>query len=415
MNRYRDQQWLFWAILAGYSVSFLSIYVYHTYFAGAAVMRFFQDVPAMKEGIGFDLLVNTESCSRCFREGIRSDGTMYFSPLFVILFYTLSRIDPVTLRWASCAITLFSYVAVCLMLPRFWNGSSRVSCSSLFIMATGLTSYGLRFDLERGQWNAVAMLLTFLALVLKRSQRRETRYLGYSLFILAVHLKLWPLIFIIGFATPNAGWKTNVRRFLLFIAANVALLFLLGPTFLKAYLITLTKRVGDPYLWFGNLSLYSFTEQVSEAHGWNPYFLACASWAFTITYILTLIFVFYRQWDGDNILVLILCLLGALLFPTTSHEYKLLLLTMGLALFFACYRFAYIGMSLCAITERIAVLFIAMCYPVTLFSYVYKSTWDIFLKMNTFYLVVIALAVMTLIWLRLVGHKLVPAKPESAL
>lgn len=362
-------------------------------------MRFLDDIPALPH-IGADLLYNIHHCEETFKNGAHSDGTLYFSPLFVLVFAFLSQFSPLFLRCACCSLTLASYLIVCLVFPRFWGKGYQISPAGLVIMCTGFMSYGLRFDLERGQWNAIMLMLSLAALLLSHSNLRSVRVFAYGLFSLAVHLKLWPIIFSIGFINPSEGCWRNVRRFLLLAIANGALLMILGPRFFVAYLSALTKRAGDPYLWVGNHSLWSFSQQVERAHDFQPAVLQLACAAFVLLYLMTICVAFYRRWKGDDILIVLLCMLGGMLFPTTSHDYKLLALSMTMAVFVSCYRIEFSCMSIRGCTERIVLSIMLLCYSVTMYSYVYRMNWDIMLKMNTMFLVCMVLSVMALIWIR---------------
>ena len=60
-----------------------------------------------------------------------------------------------------------------------------------FCFVTGLTSHGLQFELERGQFNVVAISLCLLAVYIFHYQVKY-RHFGYLLFLVAVQLKVYP-------------------------------------------------------------------------------------------------------------------------------------------------------------------------------------------------------------------------------
>ncbi len=68
-----------------------------------------------------------------------------------------------------------------LYVPLSMSPGKRVTPELLVVFATGLISYGLQFELERGQFNVIAVSLAYLAIWMYHS-RQWTRDVGIRPF-----------------------------------------------------------------------------------------------------------------------------------------------------------------------------------------------------------------------------------------
>ena len=129
----------------------------------------------------------------------------------------------------------------------------------MLIFITGLTSYGFQFELERGQFNVIAMALCFSAIFLFH-RKPKLSWLAYILFTIAIQLKLYPAIYILFFVRDWKDILANLRRFLCLGIVNIALLFILGWGVFLDFLNSLRGTAIDQMIWVGNLSIRSFTQ-----------------------------------------------------------------------------------------------------------------------------------------------------------
>lgn len=259
-------------------------------------------------------------------------------------------------------ITLIAFMSVVLLLPkRFSKSPDWTALSGLFL--AGLFSYGMQFEIERGQSNVIAMALVAWALVLFHYGRGlSARLVAYLLFSCAIQLKLYPAVFVLGFTTDARDWRRNIVRWGGIGVANVAGLFALGWDAFCAFLSTLTTHSGGSAS-FGNHSLLSFASVVQKlADGYKPRYyhpeeVAAAgdcirsvfpeAWlqvlgptvglSFTLILLgcLTAVLAMaYRRNDRTAFkYVMVVCSLVASLVPGLSMDYKLTVLILVFAFF----------------------------------------------------------------------------------
>ena len=410
-NDRKQPTWLFTLAILGYVLSYLVTYVRYTYFAGSETMRFPTDMLTMSPPCN-DLYVSAKYAIQTLHAGTIKGVPFVYSPLFVLIYSPLSYFDFTTLRWLSFTSIIACYCVIGFIFPKFWKGSALTSPTALLILFTGFLSYGMRFELERGQWNVQTLLLCLTGLALKDSKNTWIIFLSYLLFSISVHLKLYPLLFVIGFIIPEEGWIKNVKRLVTLGLLNVVLLFIMGGTFLKEYLHTLTQYAGSPSVWISNISLYAYITQISGYMHLGIYGLKILNNLYIMLFLGSIILAFYKGLRGDNSIILFLIVIGATLFPTVSFDYKILLLTLCAALFFSTYKFSStkilisktgngsqssIAFSLITFMEYLALGTIVIIYPYTLYSYVYKADWGILGASDTTPLIIISLALMLLI------------------
>jgi hypothetical protein len=397
-----SQRVLLWLVVSSYIITYIFLYLRTVFFDASGEMFLPNDIHHAWYKIGSDLLGNIHRCEQLLSTGEPDSIGFYFSPLWVIFFNFLSLFDPEALRWVWLLATLGSYVAACLLMPRYFGAGSTPAPATLFIAATGFVSYGLRFELERAQWNAIVFMMCLLAVVLSRTGRRRDLWLAYGLFTVAVHLKLWPIFLVVTLFDLRKGWRVNAlgAGFLAFL--NLALLFMLGPGFFATYLKSVVHKATDPNIWVGDHSIFSFSRQMETMHGWSPHLGGWLTGLCLLVLLAAVIFRFYQCRRADDVLIVVLCVLAGMLVPSTSNDYKLVILTMVMALLVGGYRLSYPWQSGAAMGERVALLTILGCYQLTLYSHFYKSGWGL-LQINTVGLLAIFGAVIALVVLQARG------------
>ena len=165
------------------------------------------------------------------------------------------------------------------------------------------------------------------------------RFFAYLLFIIAVNLKIYPGIFLFCFTSDWRNWKANLRRWGLLLLANFACLFILGWRVFSDFIAALLSQLKQPsYGWVGNHSIDSFIRFVIDAICSSNPSLASAltpnirwfSLALLAIYLLCLGGVYWivyrRGMNAANQYVLLVLTIGALIIPSTSHDYKLCIL-----------------------------------------------------------------------------------------
>lgn len=114
----------------------------------------------------------------------------------------------------------------------------------------------------------------------------------------------------------------------------------------------------------------------------DTYHIGVTIWLYGVSVIClacTLILAWRHYGQRVNGYIILICLLAGLLLPTTSHDYKLVMLTVGMSIFIALYKWCGNRKSFAGCCE-IALLFLLLAaYSSTLFSFsnflVYSGRW----------------------------------------
>jgi hypothetical protein len=251
-----------------------------------------------------------------------------------------------------------------------------------FLFAIGLISYGLQFELERGQYNVPTFLLGMLAVYLYHFHHRF-RYIGYFLFSLAVQLKVFPAIFILMFVKDWRDWKGNLKRFAGIGLFNLALLFVLGPRVFTDFFDAISSQLLSPlWNWNGNHSIQAFVfnlmkdgygllapETVASLARYSSLIATGLLLIFIVCLLLLLVFSFRYNERGMNSYLLMVCSIGALIIPT-SNDYTLSFLAAPVAVLFAGIPAAHAFKSKVLASLLIAVT--SFAFASTLFPFKYK-------------------------------------------
>ncbi|HNE03620.1 MAG TPA: glycosyltransferase family 87 protein, partial [Anaerolineales bacterium] len=231
----RPQVWLF----AGFLIVYVLYFIIPIFFS-SQVMQFPTYVPVMRT-IGGDLsqILDYSKSWAILRDTPYIGENPY--PPFVAVFFTPFLFIPFSLAYKFIVFLslLFFVLGIVFLTVQFKNDSNFPFIFS-FVFFTGLFSYGLHFELERGQFNLIAMFFCYMAVWVYHSHNKF-RYLAYILFALSVQLKLYPLIFIVMFVSDWKDWGRNVKRLLLLCVGNFALFFILGTKIFSDFVAALRK------------------------------------------------------------------------------------------------------------------------------------------------------------------------------
>ncbi|MBC8506256.1 MAG: DUF2029 domain-containing protein, partial [Chloroflexi bacterium] len=249
-----------WTLL-GFSVSFVFFFVKPIFFSPVEAMQFFRYIPILEKiGIGADLRTTLGYSALWFVDGKSPYlGGGAFPPLAHVFFAPLLSIAFPTAYRIFTFITLLSFVLIAWIIPTRYARDESKHPLILLIFITGLLSYGLQFELERGQFSVIAITFCLLSIYLFHSHPR-LRLLAYLLFTASIQLKIFPAIFVVLFVTDWRDWKTNLKRGLGLFALNFAALFVLGGEIFFDFLKAMTRiQLVDQQAWIGNHSIASFS------------------------------------------------------------------------------------------------------------------------------------------------------------
>lgn len=338
------------AVGGGWLCAYLALFIYPVFLNAGHAMAFPRTLPTL-DPIGSDLNLML-GFSRAWLE-TGTPGSCY-PPLLAVGFAPLTALPFPAAYTMMVVATLLAYLSVVLVLPLL--ACKRADRAAVLGVAlAGLFSYGLLFEFERGQYNVLAMACVAWGLFLfHRGRVRGAKWAAYALFSVAIQLKVYPAIFVFAFARDAPAWKQNLARWSALGAANVALLFALGPGVFGEFFGLLKQQAFDPYVWAGNHSMLSFAERTG-----HPWIVP----AFTAVYAACFLWALGRQIRPGGPMafagLLLMCALGAMLIPGVSHDYKLTVLTMAFAYFAAAAPPLSLGGARAAVS---AGLFFVLCF-----------------------------------------------------
>ncbi len=324
---HRSESLITWCLL-GFGLSYVLFFLRPTF--GHGEMRFPVYVPAI-DPIGWDLI----KMLTYVREMVIARNSPYimdnlYPPMAMLVFTPLTLLDGKSAYCVTVACTILSFVVVSLVLPIVMSGKQRPSLlvASLFLL--GLFSYGLQFEIERGQFNLVAMALALVAVFLFH-YRAATRPISYVLLLLSIQLKLYPLMLLPLFVDNWRAWKTQLVRIGALAAASLACTLALGPRVFLDFVHAVSANVKDPQVWIGNHSIASFARQALPSEPQVVVILITGMYGACLGY--SLVRSIRASHGGVDPLLLLVCTAGALLLPAISHDYTLPLLAGPMAVF----------------------------------------------------------------------------------
>jgi hypothetical protein len=297
--------------------------------------------------IGNDLRQIIEFSSAFFKDGISPyTGYNYYPPFTTIFFAPLMFFSQYTSYVIISVITLIFYGFYLIFFSKKFSNRKKLNEIFLLFIITGFISYGFQFELERGQFNIIAIFLCVTAIYLFHFKPKY-RILSYILFTFSVQLKLYPAIFIVMFVDDWNLWKDNFKRFLLIGFLNTSALFVLGWNIFIDFFKYVFIFSSTPVTWTGNHSISSFivliTEKSVERLGmtwlsWTKELGSYAKLFILVVFLLTLLWLIYKtiknKEKGFSKKLFFVCMVGALIIPPISHDYKLSLLVLPVALMF---------------------------------------------------------------------------------
>lgn len=273
-------------------------------------------------------------------------GENYYPPFVSIFFAPLIFFKFGTNYIIITSLSVFLFCLYTIFYALKFSGRKKINAIFLFFIITGFLSYGFQFELERGQFNVIAMFFCISAIFLFH-YKPKYRILAYILFTASVQLKIYPVIFIFLLIEDWSLWKENITRIITLAIVNFLLLFILGINIFNDFISNLSHYSSHPAAWIGNHSVSSFliliTQKSVERLGmtelsWTKNYSIYAGIVLILFYLIILfkvIFDSYRKREkGFNIKIFFICMIGALIIPSVSHDYKLCLLVLPAALIY---------------------------------------------------------------------------------
>ena len=314
--------------------------------------------------IGLDLAQMLEySRSWLVRHHSPYVGANPYPPLAAALFAPLLLVTATTAYQILVWLNVACYALCVVVLPYLLHQRDERRIPLLLtLFLTGLFSYGFHFELERGQFNLIALACVLSALHLFHC-RETSRFWAYALFCVAVQLKAYPALFIVLFVKDWAAWKANLLRCAGLALANFLLLFALGVGVFRDFIAALARE-SSSNLWIGNHSIRAFVQLVPLPYK-SAFHLLFA--LVLLACLALLIFQSCRQRRaGFDAPLFLACTIAALLLPAVSNDYKLTLLTAAMAAAFPHRSLRKQGMQ--RVVSMALLLLCSFSYASTCFS-----------------------------------------------
>jgi hypothetical protein len=304
------------------------IFVGRTFLSANNAMVFDSYLPAGKL-IGNDLRITLSHAAILFSgQPYYPEEPMPYPPLALLLLYPLTAMDAVAAYRVVVALTIGGFLFLTIWLAGRFASRPPLDAPSLFLAGVGLLSYPFQFELERGQWNVIAVTLALGAVWLyHRRPFGWSRAAACLLFVAGTQLKVYPAILAVAFWRRSESFTRNAVILAVLALLNAAAFFVCGLGRFEDFLRIVIPYAGAPYVWVGNHSIQAFAESVHI----SP---VPAAVLMMLMLALATVRLLRRDVDGSHPLVLTALMLAMLLIPSTSHDYTLSVLPVVMALLF---------------------------------------------------------------------------------
>jgi len=398
-------------ILSVFLVLYVLFFLFPVFFAKLKIQYFVKYIPyEWVSFIGNDIRWTIERIEEWLTLKQSPFSGFFYPPLTVFIFAPFMILGYPGYFKLITIITLFGYIIATLLIPIFVTPKKNTTLLLLFFV-TGLFSYGLQFEMDRGQFNLIAFTACFLAIYLFH-YHPKLRYFSYLLFTLAVQLKMYPIIFILMFVKDWRKWAENIKRLIGLLLLNISLVFVLGVQVGLDFLRNLTTaQLSFQSSRREDLSITGFVLNLTEdgfgvipssavsklaAHAGTIEILFLAIFALCL---ISILYYSYRKNNkGFNIYLLVICAIGALMIPSASVDYKLPLLIGPVAITLANLP------SLRSHTKQAVLIFLLLVISFAYWSTLYPFTVKPYLISRNFPALFVLLLSVTFLFFLLKGE-----------
>lgn len=332
-------------ILIGFLITYVLFFITPMFFGLPPRMQYFNKYLPDRFPIGNDLLVTINLLREWFETNQTPFHNEFYPPFTYVFLSPLLLMDDYNILFRVVTLTtIVSFLVSSLLIPLAITDRKDKSLVLAFFLM-GLFSYGMQFEIERGQINVLAFLFVMSAIYIYHRHPAFRRY-AYLLFTIAVQLKIYPAIFVVMFIRDWRDWKGNLRRFVALGLFNFSLLFITGVRPFLEFLNAVSTQMASPgWAWTGNHSIRAFISEFVENGGFglvhagvldfirqNSGIISNAFLAvFLVCFLSVLARAYRRNQAGIDTSLLLVCLIGALIIPI-SNDYKLSILPAPMAL-----------------------------------------------------------------------------------
>lgn len=409
-------------VIGSFIPVFFFYFIFPTFLNAYHELHFFYGFPELKP-LGADLHEYLNFSKALVETGTPYIPPNYYPPFQAVVFLRFMSSGPDQAYIYLTLLTFGLFVGVTFIYPLVTSTHRKLNLLAACFAVLGLFSYGFLFEIERGQFDVLTIALCYLALYIYHRHPRW-RLAAYVLFVMSVNLKVYTGIFILCFTTDWRDWKNNFRRWGLLLAANFAGLFILGWKVFLDFVNAMRGELGRPsYWWTGNHSIDSFLRVMVEYYkNLNPGLSAAlqknSQWiemVLLLAYLLCLggvIWLTYRQnMKANNPYLLLMITIGAMIIPSTSHDYKLCILVPAMIVLYNELELIRSGNNLLDFTAILLVSLISIAYSATLFLH---TDLPILLESNFPALGILTAATVALLVIQSAQIKIKKTAPSAA-
>lgn len=263
---------------------------------------------------------------------------LFFMPLQLLSEENAYRLVVVLLFLTNILVlTMITFILRKVLLPWKTGIASNFQAYGTFLFAGVLflilTGYPFLFSIERGNYDILAFFFSVLCLYLVVTKPQAMWWQVIALSI-ATNLKVYPaaLFFIL--------LVVHGKKMLLpTLIVNATLLLSLGYTNeLKFFEVLFTYSLA-PDSWAGNHSGFSFADHLIRLNPGLTRIRSGLEWLFTllplIVWVISSLYIIKRyKEETQSILLFMVCIPLMLLFPSTSHDYALVILGAAILIHF---------------------------------------------------------------------------------
>jgi hypothetical protein len=291
------------------------------------------------------------------------------TPISILFFAPLMYLSDSQAYYIMAVIIVLVYLFNSLIFPALFVRTRTLSPLVVLISVVGLFSYGLQFEIERGQFYSIAMFFCCMAVYLY--QKNKYVFLSYILLSIAIQLKLSPAVFLAMYALCDNKRK-GIINILLLLLMNFLLLIIFGWSHFKLFVSRIADRLDSPYIWINNHSIHSYLFYCSKKYPGMAEYAGFIELVFMIVFVLlTLLVVYSFYWvrrDWIRYYLFFICVIGMMTIPPESFDYNLAMLSAPVAIFLC-----YIEKHSSDLFHKFVTLGISFCYGMTLFSFTNKD------------------------------------------
>ncbi|MEK6766044.1 MAG: glycosyltransferase family 87 protein [Planctomycetota bacterium] len=358
---------IYWALL-GIILSYFLFFVWPVFLNQQQEMQFPSYIPVMNP-IGTDSRMMVIFAKKWFLEHQSLYGGVCATPISILFFAPLMYLSDSQAYYIMAVIIVLVYLFNSLIFPALFVRTRTLSPLVVLISVVGLFSFGLQFEIERGQFYSIAMFFCCMAVYLY--QKNKYVFLSYILLSIAIQLKLSPAVFLAMYALCDNKRK-GIINILLLLLVNVMLLMVFGWGHFKLYVLGIAGRLVSPYITIYNHSIRDFLFYFSKKYPGMTEYAGFIELVFMIVFVLlTLLVICSFYWvrqDWIRYYLFFICVIGMMTIPAESFDYNLAILSAPVAIFL-CYIEKYTS----DLFHKFVALGISFCYGMTLFSFTNKD------------------------------------------